>query len=174
MSERRSVSAQELADQISVGEIDTVLVAFPDLQGRLIGKRTNARFYLEHVANGEGTENCNYLIATDMDNNPVPGYRYTSYDLGYGDVRAVVDPATIRMVPWVDRTAMVMCDLFDVDTGEPVEVAPRRPGDPSAVWADNTLVREVLGWEARHDLDAILSSAWAWHSSHRDGYGTAR
>jgi UDP-glucose-4-epimerase GalE len=56
----------------------------------------------------------------------------------------------------------------------PVELAPRRPGDPSAVWADNTLVRAVLGWEARHDLDAILSSAWAWHSSRPDGYATAR
>ena len=54
----------------------------------------------------------------------------------------------------------------------PVEIAPRRPGDPSAVWADNTRVREVLGWEARHDLDAILTSAWAWHSSHPDGYAT--
>ena len=91
MSERRSVSAEELAEQINVGEIDTVLVVFPDLQGRLIGKRTNARFYLEHVANGEGTENCNYLIATDMENVPVPGYRFASYDLGYGDMVAMPD-----------------------------------------------------------------------------------
>jgi UDP-glucose 4-epimerase len=54
----------------------------------------------------------------------------------------------------------------------PVHLAPRRPGDPSAVWADNACVRDVLGWEARHDLDAILSSAWAWHSSHADGFAT--
>ena len=116
MSERRSVSAEELAEQINVGEIDTVLVVFPDLQGRLIGKRTNARFYLEHVANGEGTENCNYLIATDMENVPVPGYRFASYDLGYGDMVAMPDEDTIRVTPWLPKTALVLADLLDVDT----------------------------------------------------------
>ena len=126
MGQRTYVTPDELAAKIGSGEIDTVLAVFPDLQGRLVGKRTTGRFYLDHVSGPEGTENCNYLIATDMDNNPVPGYRYTSYDLGYGDMRAVIDPATIRIVPWVERTAMVMCDLFDVDTAEPVEVAPRQ------------------------------------------------
>ena len=126
MSERRSVSAEELAEQINVGEIDTVLVVFPDLQGRLIGKRTNARFYLEHVANGEGTENCNYLIATDMENVPVPGYRFASYDLGYGDMVAMPDEGTIRVTPWLPKTALVLADLLDVDTREPIEVSPRQ------------------------------------------------
>jgi glutamine synthetase len=120
------VSAEELAEQINVGEIDTVLVAFPDLQGRLIGKRTNARFYLEHVANGEGTENCSYLIATDMEDVPVPGYRFASYDLGYGDMVAMPDEATIRLLPWLPKTALVLADLLDVDTREPIEVSPRQ------------------------------------------------
>ena len=99
-------------------------MVFPDLQGRLVGKRTTGRFFLEHVAD-DGTENCDYLIACDMDNNPVPGYRFTSYEQGYGDMLARADWDTVRITPWVDKTAMIMCDLFDVETGELIEVAPR-------------------------------------------------
>ena len=126
MGNRLHVSPDELAAKIDAGDIDTVLMVFPDLQGRLVGKRTTGRFYLDHVSGPEGTENCNYLIATDMDDNPVPGYEFTSYELGYGDMRAVIDPATIRITPWIERTALVMCDLFDVDSGAPIEVAPRQ------------------------------------------------
>src|SRR6185503_19316110 len=88
------------------------------------GKRTTGRFFLESVAEA-GTENCDYLIACDLDNNPDPGYRFTSYEQGYGDMLARADWNTIRKIPWVDKTAMIMCDLFDVDTDELVEVAPR-------------------------------------------------
>ena len=109
---------------IRSGHIDTVVMAFPDLQGRLVGKRTTGRFFLDSVADA-GTENCDYLIACDMDNNPVPGYRFTSYEQGYGDMLAAADWDTIRVIPWVPKTAMIMCDLFDVDTRELVEVAPR-------------------------------------------------
>ncbi len=126
MGDRLHITPDQLAAMISDGVIDTVLMVFPDLQGRLVGKRTTGRFYLDHVSGPEGTENCNYLLATDMDNNAVPGYRFANYDLGYGDMRAVADRDTIRLVPWVDRTAMVMCDLFDTDTGAPIEVSPRR------------------------------------------------
>jgi glutamine synthetase len=126
MGSRLHITTDQLAAMISDGSIDTVLMVFPDLQGRLVGKRTTGRFYLDHVSGPEGTENCNYLIATDMDNNAVPGYRFASYDLGYGDMRAVADQSTIRLVPYVDKTAMVMCDLFDTDTGAPLEVSPRR------------------------------------------------
>jgi glutamine synthetase len=107
------------------GEVDTVLMVFPDLQGRLVGKRTTGRFFLENVAEN-GTENCDYLVATDMDNNPVPGYTFTNYEMGYGDMLATADWDTIRMVPWVEKTAMIMCDLSDTDTGKPIEVAPRQ------------------------------------------------
>lgn len=120
------MTTEDLAARIESGEIDTVLMVFPDLQGRLAGKRTTGRFYLDHVSGPEGTENCNYLVATDLDFNPVPGYRFTSYEQGYGDMRAVADPESIRITPWIERTALVMCDLFDVDTGEPIEVAPRQ------------------------------------------------
>ena len=124
MSDRVHVTREELATKIRSGEIDTVVMAFPDLQGRLMGKRTTGRFFLEQVAEG-GTENCDYLIACDMDNNPVPGYRFTSYEQGYGDMLATADWDTIRITPWVPKTAMIMCDLYDVDTKELIEVAPR-------------------------------------------------
>jgi glutamine synthetase len=124
MSDRVHVSRQELETRIKTGEIDTVVMAFPDLQGRLVGKRTTGRFFLDSVAEA-GTENCDYLIACDMDNNPVPGYRFTSYEQGYGDMLAMADWDTIRIIPWVPKTAMIMCDLLDVQTRELVEVAPR-------------------------------------------------
>ena len=124
MSERIRVTREELEAKIREGEIDTVLMAFPDLQGRLVAKRATGRFFLQHVAEA-GTENCDYLIACDMDNNPVPGYRFTSYDTGYGDMLAAADWDTIRMIPWVPKTAMIICDLFDMTTKHIVEVAPR-------------------------------------------------
>lgn len=122
--QRVHVSREELEVRISSGEIDTVVMAFPDLQGRLTGKRTTGRFFLDHVAD-DGTENCDYLIACDIDNNPVPGYRFASYEQGYGDMLARADWDTVRITPWVPRTAVVMCDLLDVSTHEPIEVAPR-------------------------------------------------
>ena len=118
------ITRDELEHLILHGEIDTVLMVFPDLQGRLVGKRTTGRFFSQSVADA-GTENCNYLIACDMDNNPVPGYRFASYDQGYGDMLAKADWNTVRLIPWVDKTAMIMCDLLDVDTHELIEVAPR-------------------------------------------------
>ncbi|MFM8906695.1 MAG: glutamine synthetase, partial [Actinomycetota bacterium] len=99
--------------------------AFPDLQGRLVGKRTTGRFFLEQVAE-HGTENCDYLIATDFDDVAVPGYAFASYDLGYGDMLARADFGTIRYTPWVPRTALILCDLYSVKTGEPIRVAPRQ------------------------------------------------
>lgn len=124
MSHRVQVTRDALEGSIRSGEIDTVVMAFPDLQGRLVGKRATGRFFLEHAAT-EGTENCDYLIACDIDNNPVEGYRFASYEQGYGDMLARPDWSTIRLIPWVERTAMVMCDLHDVRTGELIEVAPR-------------------------------------------------
>ena len=114
----------ELTALIESGAIDTVVMAFPDLFGRLVGKRTTGRFFLEHVAD-HGTENCDYLIACDIDNNPVPGFRFASYDQGYGDMVARVDWSAARIVPWVDKTALIICDVFDVDSGAPIAEAPR-------------------------------------------------
>ncbi len=115
----------ELVGAIESGAIDTVVMAFPDLQGRLVGKRTTGRFFLEQVAE-HGTENCDYLIATDFDDVAVPGYRFASYDLGYGDMLARADFGTIRITPWVPKTALILCDLFAAKTGALIGVAPRQ------------------------------------------------
>jgi glutamine synthetase len=121
----RFVDHDQLERDIGDGTIDTVLAVFVDHQGRLVGKRTEGQFYLDEVAH-HGTENCNYLIACDIDNEPLPGFRFASYDKGYGDMRAVVDRQTVRYLPWIDRTALVLCDLVDVDTGEGIAVSPRQ------------------------------------------------
>jgi glutamine synthetase len=124
MSSPGTLTREQLEHFIYNGDVDTVLMVFPDLQGRLVGKRTTGRFFLDNVAD-HGTENCDYLIACDIDNNPVAGYRFASYEQGYGDMLAMPDWATVRLIPWVDKTAMIICDLFDVDRGQLVEVAPR-------------------------------------------------
>jgi len=125
MSRNTHVAADQLEADIREGTIDTVIVAFSDHQGRLVGKRTDGEFYLDVVAK-DGTENCDYLIACDLDDTPIPGFSWASYDQGYGDMRGVVDETTIRYLPWLDSTAIVLVDLVDVDTSEPVEVSPRR------------------------------------------------
>jgi glutamine synthetase len=121
----RTLTRQELTSLIEKGEIDTVIVGFPDLQGRLVGKRVTGWFFLEDVAD-HGTENCNYLIATDMDDNPVPGYRFASYDQGYGDMVAMPDWNTVRVLPWIPKTALVLCDLSEPGTKESISVSPRQ------------------------------------------------
>ena len=125
MSTNRTVTAAQLEHDIRNGGIDTVLVVFPDHQGRLVGKRTDGEFYLAEVA-AHGTENCDYLIACDIDNEPLTGFRFASYDKGYGDMRGVVDAGTIRYLPWIPHTALVLCDLVDVDSGEGIAVSPRQ------------------------------------------------
>ncbi len=114
----------ELIGLVDSGEIDTVLVVFPDLQGRFMGKRVTGEFFLGEVASG-GVEACNYLLAVDVDMTPLPGYKYANWDLGYGDFKAVPDLSTLRRTPWLPKTALVVCDLEEHD-GSAVEVSPRR------------------------------------------------
>ncbi len=122
---RRSLDVDELTKLVTSGAVDTVLVAFPDLQGRLVGKRVVGRYFCDQVVDG-GIEACNYLLAVDVDMTPLPGYRFANWAQGYGDVRAVPDLATLRLVPWLERTALVLCDLVDTGSGAPIEVSPRR------------------------------------------------
>ncbi len=116
----------DLRERIGTGDVDTVLVAFPDLQGRLMGKRVTGHYFLDHVVDGDGIEACNYLLAVDVEMTPVPGYTFANWEQGYGDMKAVPDLATLRPVPWLEKTAIVLCDLVDEETGTPVEVSPRR------------------------------------------------
>lgn len=113
-----------LESRIAAGEVDTVIVAFPDLQGRPVGKRVDPGFYLDHVA-GHGIEACDYLLGVDVDMDPLPGYTFANWEQGYGDVVAIPDHATARMVPWVPGSAFVVCDVND-QHGNPVEVSPRQ------------------------------------------------
>lgn len=123
--DRATVTLDDLTAMIDQGTIDTVLVAFPDNQGRLVGKRVMGRYFLNTVADGS-IEACNYLLAVDVEMNPLPGYKTFNWDQGYGDLSAVPDLSTIRVLPWLDRTALVLCDVVDEATREPVEVSPRR------------------------------------------------
>src|ERR1700679_1886635 len=113
-----------IANGIADGSIDTVVLAFPDMHGRPVGKRVTPEFFTSHVAD-HGIEVCDYLLAVDVDMNPLPGYRFANWDEGYGDVVVGPDYATARRIPWLRGTAMVIGDLTD-DHGVPVEVSPRQ------------------------------------------------
>jgi len=118
------LSLEELADLVGSGEIDTVLVAITDMQGRLQGKRCGARYFLEEVAH-HGAEACNYLLAVDVDMTPADGFAMSSWERGYGDFVLRPDPATLRRIPWYPGTAMVQCDIT-WDDGSPVAASPRQ------------------------------------------------
>ena len=136
----------ELRAAIERGDIDTVVMAFPDLQGRLVGKRTSGTFFLQQVAE-HGTENCDYLIATDFDDVAVPGYKFASYELGYGDMLARADFGTIRITPWVPKTALILCDVYSVKTGEPIKVAPRQMLRDQVAAAQHMNLEPMIGSE---------------------------
>jgi glutamine synthetase len=113
----------ELDRLMAAGEIDTVIVAFTDMQGRLTGKRVAARLFVEEVA-AHGAECCNYLLAVDVEMNTVPGYAMSSWESGYGDMVMRPDLSTLRVLPWLPGTALVMADL-EWASGQPVIAAPR-------------------------------------------------
>src|SRR6476646_10187405 len=121
------LTAAELKEEIANGAIDTVLVAFPDLQGRLVGKRVTGHYWAEQMQGGrEPVHACNYLLAVDVDMTPLSGYQFANWEQGYGDVAVQPDLGTIRRIPWLAATALVLCDVLNEETGEPVEVSPRR------------------------------------------------
>jgi glutamine synthetase len=119
-----NLSLEHLLAAIRAGEIDTVVVAFPDMQGRLMGKRMTGPFFAGQVARG-GMHACAYLLTVDVDMEPLPGYELASWASGYQDFHAVPDMTTLRLVPWLERTALVLCDLVD-EHGKPIEESPRR------------------------------------------------
>ena len=113
----------ELKTKVASGEVDTVVAAQVDMQGRLMGKR----FHAEHFVGSawKETHSCNYLLATDLEMFTVEGYRATSWAKGYGDYVMRPDPATLRLTPWLPGTALVLCDVLDHHTHEEVPHAPR-------------------------------------------------
>ncbi|MGO9960855.1 MAG: glutamine synthetase family protein [Solirubrobacteraceae bacterium] len=159
------MNLEELRGQVQAGEIDTVLLAICDMQGRLQGKRMTARHFVEQVAE-HGAEGCNYLLAVDVDMNPVDGYAMASWERGYGDFVMRPDLRTLRPVPWQEGTALVLCDLTWED-GSDVVASPRQ------------ILRRQLarlgerGWGANAGTELELmvfreTYESAWHKAYRD------
>lgn len=121
---RGMLSLDELSSAVSAGLIDTVLVAFTDHYGRLMGKRYDASFFLEDTVKG-GSHACDYLLTVDRDMNPLPGFSYSNWEGGYGDVHLVPDMSTLRIATWLDRTALVLCDLHAKGGSDLLSIAPR-------------------------------------------------
>jgi glutamine synthetase len=118
------ISLDTLQNLVAQGDIDTVIVGFTDHYGRLLGKRFDADMFLEHTA-AHGTHGCDYLLTTDMEMDPVAGYRYANWELGYGDFHLRPDVGTLRVASWLDRTALILCDVHDERQHALVPLAPR-------------------------------------------------
>jgi glutamine synthetase len=119
------LTVEELTAAVDAGEIDTVVLAIADMQGRLQGKRFHAPFFLSEVL-PHGSEGCNYLLAVDVDMNTVDGYAMSSWERGYGDFAMVPDPLTLRRVPWQPGTAMLLADLAWLNGEGEVLASPRQ------------------------------------------------
>ncbi len=117
------LTLDELKQAVAAGEIDTVIAAQVDMQGRLMGKRFQAEYFLDSAH--KETHSCNYLLATDMEMETVPGYKATSWEAGYGDYTMKPDLSTLRRTPWLEGTALVLCDVLDHHTHAEVPHAPR-------------------------------------------------
>jgi glutamine synthetase len=123
MASTNHLTLPELKGMADRGEIDTIIVAAADMQGRLQGKRVMPKFFFESVAS-EAAEGCSYLLATDIECGPVPGYELTSWDKGYGDFVFMPDLSTLRLAPWQPGAAIVLCDI-ELHGHKPAEVSPR-------------------------------------------------
>ena len=152
------LNLEELRTLIDSGKVDTVLVCFPDMQGRLIGKRVTGKFFLEHAVHEVHV--CDYLLAVDMDMEPVPGYEKASWDLGYGDFPVVPDMATLRHIPWLEGTVLVMGDCKDHDGGD-LSHAPR------------SILKKQLARLAGHGWQAMMGSELELYVFN-DDFDTAR
>ena len=119
----KTLSLAKLEQMSMDGSVDTVLAVFPDQQGRLAGKRYTARTFLSQAR--EGWEGCDYLLGCDLENEPLPGYSSFSWDKGYGDFMVRPDPSTLVLIPWLDRTALILGDIEAKDH-QPLAVAPRQ------------------------------------------------
>src|SRR5438105_14576436 len=117
------ITLEELVRQTKGGEVDTVIIAIADLQGRLMGKRLTGPYFVDDV--DEGLHAGDYLLAMDIDNEPLPGCKFTNWGTGYGDMHGHPDLSTIRRLPWLEKTALILCDVETMD-GKPVDVAPRQ------------------------------------------------
>src|ERR1700747_3602212 len=142
---------EELRADVETGAVDTVIAAFTDMQGRLMGKRLHAEFFLDELDAGHDVEGCNYLLALEMEMDPVPGYSIASWERGYGDFGLQPDLATLRRIPWHEATALVLCDGTWHDSSA---VGP----SPRQVLARQVERARELGYEAMFgsELESFL------------------
>jgi glutamine synthetase len=162
------MTADELRDAVAAGDVDTVIVAFTDLYGRLLGKRFDAGFFCEEAL-GDGTHACDYLLTVDMEMQPVPGYSYANWDLGYGDFHVSPDLSTMRRAAWTDGAALVLCDVVDDAAHANVAVAPR------SILRSQLERLAALGFRAKaaSELEFFLFDD-TYREAHGSGYGGLR
>src|SRR3981081_4523314 len=103
------LTLEELVSQTKAGQVDPAITGIADGQGRLMGKRLTGPYFLDHV--DEGLHACDYLLAMDIDNEPLPGFKFTNWGTGYGDMHGHPALSTIRRLPWLEKTALILCDL---------------------------------------------------------------
>ena len=154
----------ELKDLVATGEVDTVVVAFTDMQGRLLGKRLQAEFFVDEMDAGHPVEGCNYLLALEMEMDPVPGYEIASWEQGYGDFGVTPDMATLRRIPWLEGTALVLGDVGWHD-GSPVQPSPRQVLRAQIERAESLGLTPMVGSELEFYL---LKETYA--EAHANGY----
>ena len=124
MKLKGKLSLKKLKKMVKKETIETIIVAFTDHYGRMVGKRFDAAFFLASAVE-DGTHSCNYLLTTDMEMEPVEGYDFANWELGYGDFHLVPDLNTLRIADWLDKTALVICDVQNEKTHAWVKIAPR-------------------------------------------------
>jgi glutamine synthetase len=156
------LTAHELRALTDSGQIDTIILAAPDMQGRLQGKRVMPRYFFDSVLNG-GAEGCAYLLATDIENQPVPGYDLVSWDSGYGDFAFTPDLATLRLATWQPGAAIILCDI-------------ELPGHRPAPMSPRTLLRSQLARLKAHGLLADAATELEFllfRTSYEDAWNSA-
>lgn len=124
MENKGMLSLEQLVERVKEETIETVIVAFTDHYGRMVGKRFDADFFLESIAQ-VGTHSCDYLLTTDMEMEPIPGYQFANWELGYGDFHLIPDLPTLRQASWLDKTALILCDLENDKTHQRIAIGPR-------------------------------------------------
>lgn len=159
------LTLEELKKAVKGGEIDTVLAVMVDMQGRLMGKRMHADFFIDSA--WEETHCCNYLLATDIEMVTVEGYKSTGWEAGYGDYVMKPDLDTMRYIPWLEGTALVLCDMLDHHTHAEV------PHSPRAILKRQIARLEAMGMQAfmATELEFFLfkeSFEEAQEKGHRD------
>lgn len=167
MPDPAKLTVAELRRLVDEGEVDTVVAAFTDMQGRLQGKRLHAQFFLDTVLE-HGTEGCNYLLAVDVDMNTVDGYQMSSWATGYGDMEFVLDLSTLRRTPWLPGSVMVQCDLGWLDDSHtPVAASPRQVLKQQVERARKHGLVALAGTELEFNIYRDTYEA-AWDKQYRD------